>query len=92
MKNSVLINLKIKINTTKNLFLIDIIKNNKKINLIKYQNPFIKNINKFKKGVNEDYRTKFLVKYLNNNKNNKYNEYVKTNILWERIQKKTIKY
>ena len=92
MKNSVLINLKIKINTTKNLFLIDIIKNNKKINLIKYQNPFIKNINKFKKGINEDYRTKFLIKYLNNNKKNKYNDYIKTNILWERIHKKTIKY
>ncbi len=92
MKYSVIINLKMNIKTHKNLFLIDIIKNNKKINLIKYQNPFIKNINKFKKGINEDYRTKFLVKYLNNNKKNKYNEYIKTNILWERIQKKTIKY
>ena len=56
-----------KINANKNLFLIDTIKNNKN-NLIKYQNPFIKNINNFKKGITEDYRTKFLVKYLINTK------------------------
>ena len=60
--------------------------------MISYQNPFIKNIENFKKGISEDYRSKFILKFLKNTNQNEFNDYVKTNILWEKIQKKTTKY
>ena len=59
--------------------------------MISYQNPFIKNIENFKKGISEDYRSKFILKFLKNTNQNEFNDYVKTNILWEKIQKKNNK-
>ena len=89
-KDSILLNFRLSIDKNNNEFLINFIKNKKKINLIKYQNPFIKKIENFKKGVSEDYRSKYLSIYLKNIKEDNYNKYVKTNILLNKIQKKTI--
>ena len=91
-KNSILFNFKLIINSKKKIFFADCIQNNKKINLIKYQNPFIKNVDKFKKGISLDYRSKFILKYLNNTKKDNFDDYNKTNILWKKIQEKTIRY
>ncbi len=89
-KDSTLLNFKLSIDKDNNEFLIDFIRNKKKINLIKYENPFIKKIKNFKKGITEDYRSKYLTNYLKNTKENKYDKYVTTNILFNKIQKKTI--
>ena len=59
-KKSLLIHFKLNIDTDKKIFFINYIKNNKKFSLISYQNPFIKNIENFKKGISEDYRSKFI--------------------------------
>ena len=89
-KDSTLLNFKLSIDKNNNEFLINFTKNKKKITLIKYQNPFIKKIENFKKGLFEDYRSKYLSIYLKNTKEDNYNKYVKTNILFKKIQKKTI--
>ena len=91
-KNSILFNFKLRINSRKKIFFANYIQNNKKINLIKYQNPFIKNIDKFKKGISLDYRSKFISKYLKNTKKDNFDDYNKTNKKKKKIQEKTIRY
>ena len=88
MKNSTLLNFKLRIDKNNNKFLINFVRNEKKYNLIKYQNPFIKKNVNFKKGISEDYRSKYLFMYLKITKRNYFKKYIKTNILLNKIIKK----
>ena len=90
-KNSILLNFNLRTDTNVNKFLINYVRNNKKYNLIKYQNPFIKKIVNFKKGISEDYRSKYLSMHLKITKENNFQKYVKTNVLLNEINKKTKK-
>ncbi len=91
MKNFTLLNFKLRIDKNNNKFLINFVRNEKKYNLIKYQNPFIKKNVNFKKGISEDYRSKYLFMYLKITKRNYFKKYIKTNILLNKIIKKTKK-